>query len=85
MPEVSSLLNSSYSTTDLTFLSLAGVEIRTGGVQLDPPHINEVVDLYLTADPVTPIPVGGWIEYMFPEGQEAIPSKTSEVCILVSN
>ena len=64
---------------------MVGYEIRTGGVQLDPPHINEVVDLYLTADPTTPIPVDGWIEYIFPEEQKTIPFETSAGCVLVSN
>ena len=70
---------------NLTFLSSVGDEIRTGGVQLDPPHINEVVDLYLTADPATPIPVDGKMEYIFPEEQTAIPFETNEGCVLVSS
>ena len=43
-----------------------GKDIRTGNVQLDPPKISEVVDLYLSANIATKIPQEGYIEYIFP-------------------
>jgi hypothetical protein len=58
-------------------------EIRTGNVQLEPPRISEVVDLYLTADPLNIIPVDGSIQYIFPKEIQSIPSTPSDaVCVL---
>ena len=60
--------------------------IRTGSVQLIPPHISEIVDLNLNGNPATTIPADGYIEYIFPEEITKIPLQTTakENCVLVS-
>ena len=58
-------------------------EIRTGNVQLDPPQISEVVDLYLMAVPATTIPADGYIEYIFPLDLNEIATVTDDgSCVL---
>ena len=60
-------------------------EIRTGSVELDPPRISEIVDLYLNANLATTIPKDGSIEYIFPLEVTEIPVDiNNKVCILVS-
>ena len=63
-----------------------GRVIRTGSVQLIPPHISEIVDLNLNGNPATTIPAEGYIEYIFPEEITKIPLQTTakENCVLVS-
>ena len=68
-----------YTDLSLNVLGALGTEIRTGGVQLDPPKISEIVDLYLSASIATTIPEKGSIEYVFPEGSK-IPFQTQEGC-----
>lgn len=58
-----------------------GKEILTGTVQLVPPKISEVVDLYLSANIATKVPQDGSIEYIFP-AESAVPFETEEGCVL---
>ena len=53
-------------------------------MQLDPPHISEVVDLYLMAAIATSIPQDGRIEYVFPPEMNLLPYDTGKECQLVS-
>ena len=62
---------------------MLGKDIRTGNVQLDPPKISEIVDLYLSANIATTIPKDGRFEYIFPKESKA-PFQTQEGCLLVS-
>jgi len=55
----------------LLYFVRLGKDILTGTVQLVPPKISEVVDLYLSANIATKIPQDGSIEYIFPTGSTA--------------
>ena len=41
-------------------------EIKSGSVSLEPPAIQEVVDLSFICDPATIIPKDGSVQYIFP-------------------
>jgi hypothetical protein len=49
-------------------------EIKSGSISLEPPTIQEVVDLSFICDPATVIPKNGSIQYIFPsELSQTIP------------
>ena len=73
----------SFSYLIAIVVGVNGRDIRTGNVQLDPPKISEVVDLYLSANIATTIPQLGHIEYIFPSGS-SVPFETQDGCKLVS-
>ena len=59
-------------------------EIKSGSVSLEPPTIQEVVDLSFICDPATIIPKNGSIQYIFPsELSQNIPESDTP-CTLVS-